>query len=102
MLVFNVILLICDIISNSKLHRVVIPKTAEERQKSRYSFAYFIAPDSQTIIRPLKSEVIPDTDYRTSDHLATETTGDVGPTAFTAYEHIMDRVNTAYGVKVSK
>ncbi|KAG4077831.1 hypothetical protein HA402_013765 [Bradysia odoriphaga] len=73
------------------LHRVVIPKTAEERQKSRYSFAYFIAPDNGTMIQPLESEVIP--------HDATCTTSEK---TFTAYEHIMDRVNTAYGVKVNK
>lgn len=87
-----------------KLHRVVIPKTIEERQKSRYSFAYFIAPDNQTIIRPLKSEIIPDTNNRTRecDDLATVKTEDVRIKTFTAYEHIMERVNTAYGVKVSK
>lgn len=86
-----------------KLHRVVIPKTAEERQKSRYSFAYFIAPDNETIIRPLKSDVIPDSNYKASEcgDAATEKTVDEETQTFTAYEHIMERVNTAYGVKVN-
>lgn len=77
---------------------------AEERQKSRYSFAYFIAPDNKTIIRPLKSDVIPDTNSKTSSECgdsATEKTVDEGTKTFTAYEHIMERVNTSYGVKVN-
>lgn len=82
-----------------QLHRVVIPKTSEERQKSRYSFAYFIAPDNRTVIKPLVSEVIPLNDATCS---APENTKNLEERTLTAYEHIMERVNTAYGVKVNK
>lgn len=87
-----------------KLHRVVIPKTEEERKKSRYTFAYFIAPDSQTVIRPLQSSLILNTVKTLSIKI-----GDVSEKVaqvevsnspiITAYEHIMERVKTAYGVK---
>lgn len=82
-----------------QLHRVVIPKTVEERKKSRYSFAFFIAPDDQTIIRPLQSIVIPDTNSKKSYGGDVEITNDIGTENITAYEHIMERVKTAYGVK---
>jgi len=81
------------------LHRVVIPKTEEERKKSRYSFAYFIAPDSQTVIRPLKSEVIPDPLKHPASTRKSEKEDEMNAQIVTAYEHIMERVNTAYGVK---
>lgn len=82
-----------------KLHRVVVPKTTEEREKARYSFAYFIAPDNRTIIQPLVSEVIPLDDNISS---TSEEATNLKEKTFTAYQHIMERVNTAYGVKVNK
>jgi len=89
-----------------KLHRVVIPKTEEERKKSRYTFAYFIAPDSQTVIRPLQSSLISSTVKTMSIKIGDmpEKVADVevsNSPIITAYEHIMERVKTAYGVKKS-
>lgn len=91
-----------------KLHRVVIPKTEEERKKSRYTFAYFIAPDSKTVIRPLQSPLIP---IPSTVKTMSINIGDVSEKVahveisnspiITAYEHIMERVKTAYGVKKS-
>ncbi|ODM96320.1 hypothetical protein Ocin01_10360 [Orchesella cincta] len=85
------------------LHRVVIPKTESERKSARYSFAYFIAPDSQVLIKPLKSEVIAqalqkdnnsqDCDRKKNFEEESQST------VITAYEHIMERVKTAYGIK---
>lgn len=71
-----------------------MPRTTEERQKSRYSFAYFIAPDNETIIRALNASECDDS--------AVVITGAEEINAYTAYEHIMERVNTSYGVKVTK
>ncbi len=91
-----------------KLHRVVIPKTEEERKKSRYTFAYFIAPDSQTVIRPLQSSLIPiPSTVKTLGIKIGEVPEKMARVEvsnspiITAYEHIMERVKTAYGVKKS-
>lgn len=90
-----------------QLHRVVIPKTAEERSKARYSFAYFIAPDSQTVIRPLTSSLIPEVKGVRVNYgeemlnPKTEQSCENSP-IITAYEHIMERVKTAYGVTNSQ
>jgi len=68
-------------------HRVTEPQVEVEvhRRIPRYSFAYFIPPDSSTLIRPLQSEILkPSKDINE----------DFKP--FTAYEHIMMKCKRAY------
>ncbi|CAL8110989.1 unnamed protein product [Orchesella dallaii] len=84
------------------LHRVVIPRTEEEKKSARYSFAYFIAPDSQVLIKPLESEIISEALQKDNSlqDLERKSVGEESqtPMTITAYEHIMERVKMAYGI----
>ncbi|CAL8110990.1 unnamed protein product [Orchesella dallaii] len=72
------------------LHRVVIPEKEIGRKMGRYSFAYFFAPDDNTPIFPLRSNFIPISDTGR----AAEEESERQP--ITAYQHIMERVKSAY------
>jgi len=65
-------------------HRVIIPTTEIKQRISRYSFAYFFAPDNETIVSPIVCSPLCRTTQQT----------DIEP--ITAYQHVKNRVQEAY------
>ncbi|XP_037036179.1 2-oxoglutarate-Fe(II) type oxidoreductase ppzD-like [Bradysia coprophila] len=65
-------------------HRVIIPPTEIKQRTPRYSFAYFFAPDNDTVVSPIVNSPIAQSLKAT------------GSEPITAYQHIQNRVKEAY------
>lgn len=71
---------------------MVIPEEEIEKRTPRYSFAYFFAPDDDTLILPLISSP-----YIFDAVMTAEDNGkEMSASNITAYKHIMNRVKSAY------
>lgn len=86
----KIFLLHCHLLCSSllnQLHRVVIPEKEIKKRVPRYSFAYFFAPDDDTVITTLNSPYIvaklDNEENQEKSHI-------------TAYEHIISRSKSAF------
>lgn len=77
---------LCSSLLN-QLHRVVIPEKEIQKRVPRYSFAYFFAPDDDTVITTLNSPYIV---------LKLDNEKNQEKSHITAYEHIISRSKSAF------